>query len=141
MSAIVKLLQKLQLQYTTTKTTSSENDEANAQQQQQNIEADAPELLKPSFPKDFELFLNLVEFCKLILPKMHVNFFDKWVYMFGRELIIRSNQFALVSGFYKLLAVTFKLAEKINYFKGLESTQPVRYHNHVIFTLLTKLIN
>jgi len=87
-----------------------------------NNNADA---LLPAVPKDFELFLNLVEFCKLILPTVHQEFFEAWIYIFGRELIVKSNQYPLVSGFYKLLSVTLKIAEKRNYFKGMRNESRV----------------
>lgn len=158
--------------------------------------------LRPNIPKDFELFLNLVEFCKLILPikdsgyynvahhkkksrhdddaaqkgsnitmapgqyikkepstsdetaaaegeqRQHqgkdnmdidegeVNIskdgsnskkkeesddsmFARWVYLLGRELIRYSNEHPLISGFYKLLTITFKNCEKLGYFEGV----------------------
>ena len=142
--------------------------------------------LLPKIPKDFELFLNLVEFCKAILP-IHTrkrknedslsddkfvmgmaikkekeekeekekekerekekessstqssstqsslgsgggesvredseeNFFARWVYLFGREVICLSNDHPLISGFYKLLSIAFKNCETLNYFEGV----------------------
>jgi len=86
--------------------------------------------LKPVVPKDFELFLNLVEFCKLILPKVHVQQFGKWIYILGREVISKSNSFPLVSGLYKLLSVSFKLADRLDYFQGLDFNHQVRQFCH-----------
>ncbi|XP_038665232.1 DNA-dependent protein kinase catalytic subunit isoform X1 [Scyliorhinus canicula] len=75
--------------------------------------------LQPTKPKDFTALFNLVEFCGELLLEKHTDFFEQWVYRFGHELILRSTQFPLVSGFYKLLSVTMKIAQKINYFEGV----------------------
>ena len=37
--------------------------------------------LQPNIPKDFDLFLNLVDFCKSILPNTCPDFFTRWVYV------------------------------------------------------------
>jgi len=52
-----------------------------------------------------------------ILPDKHVEYFQPWVYSFGYELIIHSTRLPLISGFYKLLSVTMKIAKKIKYFE------------------------
>uniref|UniRef100_A0A4W3HBY9 DNA-dependent protein kinase catalytic subunit n=1 Tax=Callorhinchus milii TaxID=7868 RepID=A0A4W3HBY9_CALMI len=77
--------------------------------------------LQPVKPKDFTAFVNLVQFSTELLLERHEEFFDQWVYRFGYELILRSTQFPLVSGFYKLLSATMKIAKKINYFKGVST--------------------
>uniref|UniRef100_A0A663E401 DNA-dependent protein kinase catalytic subunit n=1 Tax=Aquila chrysaetos chrysaetos TaxID=223781 RepID=A0A663E401_AQUCH len=75
--------------------------------------------LQPMKPTDFIAFINLVEFCREILPEKHVEYFSPWVYSFGYELIIHSTRLPLISGFYKLLSVTMKIARKIKYFEGV----------------------
>ncbi|XP_035175280.1 DNA-dependent protein kinase catalytic subunit [Oxyura jamaicensis] len=75
--------------------------------------------LQPTKPTDFIAFINLVEFCREILPDKHVEYFNPWVYSFGYELIIHSTRLPLISGFYKLLSVTMKIAKKIKYFEGV----------------------
>ncbi|XP_067836012.1 DNA-dependent protein kinase catalytic subunit isoform X2 [Heptranchias perlo] len=77
--------------------------------------------LQPTKPKDFTAFINLVEFCGELLLEKHTDFFEQWVYRFGHELILRSTQFPLVSGFYKLLSVTMKIAKTIKYFEGVST--------------------
>lgn len=52
-----------------------------------------------------------------ILPEKHVEYFNPWVYSFGYELITHSTRLPLISGFYKLLSVTMKIAKKIKYFE------------------------
>jgi DNA-dependent protein kinase catalytic subunit len=97
-----------------------------SKQSGQAVEAESPkaevagDVLLPSVPKDFELFLNLVEFSKLILPTNHSKLFSRWIYILARELIIKANQYPLVSGFYKLLSIALKIAEKLKYFRGAE---------------------
>ncbi len=44
------------------------------------------------------------------------NLFLKWTYPFGRTIIELSSGYPLISGFYKLLAATIKLADSKNYF-------------------------
>ncbi|PKU35877.1 hypothetical protein llap_13819 [Limosa lapponica baueri] len=75
--------------------------------------------LQPMKPTDFIAFINLVEFCREILPEKHVEHFSPWVYSFGYELVIHSTRLPLISGFYKLLSVTMKIAKKIKYFEGV----------------------
>uniref|UniRef100_A0A8C3Q098 DNA-dependent protein kinase catalytic subunit n=1 Tax=Chrysolophus pictus TaxID=9089 RepID=A0A8C3Q098_CHRPC len=75
--------------------------------------------LQPKKPTDFIAFINLVEFCRDILPDKHVEYFQPWVYSLGYELIVHSTRLPLISGFYKLLSVTMKIAKKIKYFEGV----------------------
>lgn len=39
--------------------------------------------LHPAKPKDFSAFINLVEFCREILPEKQAEFFEPWVYSFS----------------------------------------------------------
>ncbi|XP_042320371.1 DNA-dependent protein kinase catalytic subunit [Sceloporus undulatus] len=75
--------------------------------------------LQPTKPKDFTAFINLVEFCKEILPMKHVEYFGPWIYSFSYELIIQSTRLPFISGFYKLLAIAMKIAKKTKYFEGV----------------------
>ncbi|XP_062986775.1 DNA-dependent protein kinase catalytic subunit [Elgaria multicarinata webbii] len=75
--------------------------------------------LQPTKPKDFTAFINLVEFCREILPDKHVEYFQPWIYSFGYELIIQSTRSPLISGFYKLLAIAMKIAKKTKYLEGV----------------------
>ncbi|KAL4648766.1 DNA-dependent protein kinase catalytic subunit isoform X1 [Arapaima gigas] len=70
-----------------------------------------------SKPNDFMAFVNLVEFCSELLLQTNTAYFEQWVYSLGQELILRSSRCPLVSGFYKLLSVTMKMAKKIKYFQ------------------------
>uniref|UniRef100_UPI00398F68DD DNA-dependent protein kinase catalytic subunit isoform X2 n=1 Tax=Pristiophorus japonicus TaxID=55135 RepID=UPI00398F68DD len=91
------------------------------------LTSDPAAKLQPTKPKDFTAFINLVEFCRELLLEKHTDFFEQWVYRFGHELILRSTQFPLVSGFYKLLSVTMKIAKKIKYFEGVSTKTRKQY--------------
>ena len=62
-------------------------------------------------------------------PALHrrccVSFFPKWLYTFGRDVIALSDQYPLISGFYKLLAVAIRLGDALGYF-AREPTSPER---------------
>ncbi|KAI9209180.1 uncharacterized protein BJ171DRAFT_576762 [Polychytrium aggregatum] len=60
--------------------------------------------LQPSRPKDFSIFVNLVEFARLFIADVATERFHRWVDVFGEQLMALSVQHPLVSGFYKLLA-------------------------------------
>uniref|UniRef100_A0A3Q3ESV4 DNA-dependent protein kinase catalytic subunit n=1 Tax=Kryptolebias marmoratus TaxID=37003 RepID=A0A3Q3ESV4_KRYMA len=69
--------------------------------------------------KDFTAFINLVDFCSELLLNKHVEYFHSWMYPLSHELILHSIRNPLVSGFYKLLSVTMKIAKRIKYFQGV----------------------
>lgn len=75
--------------------------------------------LLPNKIKDFTAFINLVDFCSELLLKRHVEYFQSWVYPLSHELILHSIRNPLVSGFYKLLSVTMRVAKKIRYYQGV----------------------
>ncbi|XP_048384539.2 DNA-dependent protein kinase catalytic subunit [Stegostoma tigrinum] len=115
--SVLKIIEKLDL----TVDKQSQNDEGGSGDINSSIiipTSDPAANLRPTKPKDFTALFNLVEFCGEMLEK-HTDFFEHWVYRFGHELILRSTQFPLVSGFYKLLSVTMKMARKIKYFEGV----------------------
>ncbi|KAK2886235.1 hypothetical protein Q8A73_020181 [Channa argus] len=83
--------------------------------------------LLPSKVKDFTAFINLVDFCSELLLTKHVEYFQSWMYPLSHELILHSIRNPLVSGFYKLLSVTMKIAKRIKYYQGVglrSSTSP-----------------
>uniref|UniRef100_A0A3Q4MQ59 DNA-dependent protein kinase catalytic subunit n=1 Tax=Neolamprologus brichardi TaxID=32507 RepID=A0A3Q4MQ59_NEOBR len=63
---------------------------------------------------------------ELLLNK-HMEYFHSWMYPLSHELILHSIRNPLVSGFYKLLSVTMKIAKRIKYYQGVglrNSTSP-----------------
>uniref|UniRef100_A0A8D0GIE8 DNA-dependent protein kinase catalytic subunit n=1 Tax=Sphenodon punctatus TaxID=8508 RepID=A0A8D0GIE8_SPHPU len=118
--AILKVIEKLDL--TVQKQNfSGEEDESEAVRDLMIPTSDPAANLHPTKPQDFTAFINLVEFCREILPGKHVEYFEPWVYSFGYELIIQSTRLPLISGFYKLLSVALKIAKKMKYFEGVSS--------------------
>lgn len=75
--------------------------------------------LLPNKIKDFTAFINLVDFCSELLLSKHAEYFQSWVYPLSHELILHSIRNPLVSGFYKLLSVTLKIARRIKYYQGV----------------------
>ncbi|XP_034718647.1 DNA-dependent protein kinase catalytic subunit [Etheostoma cragini] len=75
--------------------------------------------LLPNKIKDFTAFINLVDFCSELLLNKHVEYFQSWMYHLSHELILHSIRNPLVSGFYKLLSVTLKIAKRIKYYQGV----------------------
>ncbi|XP_034980550.2 DNA-dependent protein kinase catalytic subunit [Zootoca vivipara] len=84
--------------------------------------------LQPNKPKDFTAFINLVEFCRDILPEKHVEYFVPWVYSFAYELIIQSTRLPFISGFYKMLSIAMKIAKKTKYFQGIRPKSEKKCH-------------
>ncbi|XP_044032842.1 DNA-dependent protein kinase catalytic subunit isoform X2 [Siniperca chuatsi] len=83
--------------------------------------------LLPNKIKDFTAFINLVDFCSELLLNKHVEYFQSWMYPLSHELILHSIRNPLVSGFYKLLSVTMRIAKRIKYYQGVglrSSTSP-----------------
>lgn len=56
-------------------------------------------------------------FCSELLLNKHVEYFQSWMYHLSHELILHSIRNPLVSGFYKLLSVTMKIAKRIKYYQ------------------------
>ncbi|KAK2527806.1 Prkdc [Columba livia] len=123
LKSILKIIEKLDL--TVQRLDVNEQDENETDGALVGPTSDPASNLQPTKPTDFIAFINLVEFCREILPEKHVEYFNPWVYSFGYELIIHSTRLPLISGFYKLLSVTMKIAKKIKYFEGV-SPQSVR---------------
>ncbi|XP_008302907.1 DNA-dependent protein kinase catalytic subunit-like, partial [Stegastes partitus] len=73
--------------------------------------------LLPNKIKDFTAFINLVDFCSELLLTKHVEYFQSWMYPLSHELILHSIRNPLVSGFYKLLSVTMRIAKRIKYYQ------------------------
>ena len=73
----------------------------------------------PRVPKDYELFLNLTEFAKHLLPSVRPHSFGRWMYVFCKHVIALSHKFPHVSGFYKLLSVAVGVAEQLSFFRGM----------------------
>ncbi|XP_009101121.3 DNA-dependent protein kinase catalytic subunit isoform X1 [Serinus canaria] len=115
--SVLKIIEKLDL--TVQKLDISEQDGNAGDSALVGPSSDPASNLQPTKPIDFIAFINLVEFCREILPEKHVEYFHPWVYSFGYELIVHSTRLPLISGFYKLLSVTMKIAKRIKYFEDI----------------------
>ncbi|KAG7275797.1 hypothetical protein CRUP_038277 [Coryphaenoides rupestris] len=73
--------------------------------------------LVPNKVKDFTAFINLVDFCSELLLSRQVEYFEPWVYPLSHQLILHSIRNPLVSGFYKLLAVSMRISKRIQYYQ------------------------
>ena len=82
---------------------------------------------KPKKAKDFELFFSLVDFLSSFLPTIRSDLFPRWIYIFGKVLISRSNDFPLVSGYYKLFSMTLDIARQHSYFSSISRSDYVTF--------------
>ncbi|XP_017172381.1 DNA-dependent protein kinase catalytic subunit isoform X2 [Mus musculus] len=115
--SVLKIVEKLDL--TLEKQTVGEQEDGSTADVWVIPTSDPAANLHPAKPSDFSALINLVEFCREILPRKHVGFFEPWVYSFAYELILQSTRLPLISGFYKLLSIAVKNARKIKYFEGI----------------------
>ncbi|XP_072855016.2 DNA-dependent protein kinase catalytic subunit [Pogona vitticeps] len=139
--SVLKVIEKLDL--TVQKQNICEEKDANEADVDLTIPASDPVAnLQPIKPQDFTAFINLVEFCKEILPEKHVEYFEPWIYSFSYELIIQSTRLPLISGFYKLLSIAMNIAKKTKYFKDVGSKSkrkcPEDPEKHSCFALFAK---
>ena len=77
-------------------------------------EDDQETIVKPMFPKDYTIFLNLVTFCEKLLSKRGVKEFESWLNPTIRCLIQMDRKFdGGVSGVYKLIELSLRITSKI----------------------------
>ncbi|KAJ3092198.1 hypothetical protein HK102_009852 [Quaeritorhiza haematococci] len=72
--------------------------------------------LQPANARDFGIFVNFVEFCKLFLNRVRVKDFNRWAYIFGESWIRLSSTYPMVSGFYKLFGIGLSICAKTKFF-------------------------
>jgi DNA-dependent protein kinase catalytic subunit len=75
--------------------------------------------LNPVRPKDFHIFLNLVDFyMRLLRYKLELTEnFEEWVPMYFELMIRKTVQYPLVSGFVKLIELGVAIADRFDYFE------------------------
>ncbi|XP_076075287.1 DNA-dependent protein kinase catalytic subunit-like [Mytilus galloprovincialis] len=116
--AILKIIDKLDLTSNTSTqisalTGNSDDDDTN------EASADPIHGVQANRPKDFQILINLVDFCRELLPQYNYNLFEKWMFTFCHTIVLKSTENSLVSGFYKLIAVAMKIANKIKFFEDI----------------------
>ncbi|XP_047004978.1 DNA-dependent protein kinase catalytic subunit-like [Schistocerca americana] len=87
-------------------------------------------------PKDFNVFINLTDFCQEFFPHTDSNLFKNHCEEFITHLIVESTRAPNVSGFYKLLAAALKICDKLQFFGEslvVDKTREVCYWNVVNF--------
>ena len=81
----------------------------------------------PSNRRDFELYLNLVEFtCRFLRqcsPRQH---FLRWAFVLCKRLVEQSNRHPHVSGFFKVLEACVRLCDQYRYFQGVAVRRDAR---------------
>ncbi|PRP75851.1 DNA-dependent protein kinase subunit [Planoprotostelium fungivorum] len=67
---------------------------------------------------DYALFLNFVEFTKLILSTRMTGYMvhSDWMYLLAKEIILKSHQCPRISGFYKLFTTLLNASREHAYF-------------------------
>jgi len=70
-------------------------------------------------PKDFRVFINLVDLAHDILPQVKVESFLEWVDKLIETLIMQAIRQPLISGFNKLLTLCLNICERAHYYKVL----------------------
>ncbi|KAL3227060.1 hypothetical protein MRX96_048858 [Rhipicephalus microplus] len=69
-------------------------------------------------PKDFNIFINLIDFFRDTFLWKRTEYFTKWAFVMIKKFVEYSTRYPLVSGFYKALAVCFQICEKSSYFQS-----------------------
>ncbi|KAM7297935.1 DNA-dependent protein kinase catalytic subunit [Ixodes scapularis] len=68
-------------------------------------------------PKDFNIFINLVDFFRDTFTKKHLELFAKWAFVVVKQMVEYSARHPLVSGFYKVVAASIGICERSSYFE------------------------
>lgn len=72
---------------------------------------------------DFAMFVNITDFCVDLLESVDPTLFREYISLFNKQLITKSLEHPLVSGFYKMLAASLKLSHKMGYIKEVKTTE------------------
>ncbi|XP_076445486.1 DNA-dependent protein kinase catalytic subunit-like [Babylonia areolata] len=118
MTAVLRVIGKLDFTAISKGGEEDETEAGGSGGDKENLSADPVSGVEANRPMDFQVFINLVDFCRDLLVTKQFVLFEKWVFTFTHTIIVQSTQFPLVSGFYKLLAVSMKIASKLKYFQA-----------------------
>lgn len=77
MKAIIKILRTVDLGLTAPAPVHA-GEAAKSSEPSASLASDPLLAVTPKIPKDFQSFLNLVDFCKLILPRIYPHLFPRW---------------------------------------------------------------
>jgi DNA-dependent protein kinase catalytic subunit len=73
--------------------------------------------LEATKPKDFTVFINMVDLAYDILPRVNPDCLLKWMDTLMETLIVQAIRQPLISGFNKLLTLCLNIYEKTGYYK------------------------
>ncbi|KAL2645174.1 hypothetical protein R1flu_012761 [Riccia fluitans] len=120
--SIMKALTELNLKYRVRPSSAltSRQDDADASPVEPETEL---ELIEPLNLVHMRKYLNLVEFTQDFLSRSSAYLFIKWVYPFSCCVMELSHQYPLISGNYKLLTTTVKVADSKRFFQSLEACE------------------
>ncbi|KAL3698516.1 hypothetical protein R1sor_012592 [Riccia sorocarpa] len=120
--SIMKALTELNLKYRVRPsiTSPSRQDDADVSPVEPETEL---ELIEPLNLAHMRKYLNLVEFTEEFLSRSFAHLFMKWVYPFSCCVMELSHQYPLISGNYKLLTVTLKVADSKSFFRSFDACE------------------
>ncbi|XP_059489779.1 DNA-dependent protein kinase catalytic subunit-like isoform X2 [Neocloeon triangulifer] len=131
--SIIKLVKKLDLKTQERKPRETHGEEMEPTFASEVCGSDPETCLEACTPKDFQVFINLVDLCHDLLPKVKTENFLKWADSLIETLVFQAVRQPLVSGFNKLLTLCLTACQKANYFKDLG---PEKSRKNQIFLLL-----
>ncbi|KAJ8958549.1 hypothetical protein NQ314_006388 [Rhamnusium bicolor] len=74
---------------------------------------------------DYAIFLNLIDFYKEILNNIEPRMFSKCICKIIKHIVNKCVQYPLISGFYKLLSYSLKIANKLHLFEEQDANQDI----------------
>ncbi len=89
--SVIKIVHRLDLTAKTSLEQEPEAAESADDSSPPTTNSDPVSGLYPSVPKDFQIFINLVDLCKSLFPCVQPSLFSQWVPTFGREMIVHST--------------------------------------------------
>ncbi|RNA36044.1 DNA-dependent kinase catalytic subunit-like [Brachionus plicatilis] len=111
--SIIKIMNKLDLAAVKndgSEVNGGEQENVDKNQSDLGVSSDPIIGLKPQKPRDFEIFINLVDFTRELLMNKNFDLFEKWLFKLSKEIILLSTSHCLISGFYKLATLIMKMA-------------------------------
>ena len=142
LNSVLVICKKLNLNASKDKEEEGSRDDTFTENNSFTSSSDPTSSLVAEMPRDFEIFVNLVDFCSLLLVNNSVISFSKWMVVFTEEIITLSSKYPLVSGFYKLLQCGCQLGEQLHYFDetgSMEKSGP-SYVQNLLFNYAKEVV-
>jgi len=133
MQTIIQMMTKLDLRVELTSSTVDDAleraESGDIQTDDSFVPSDIASHISPSNSKDFELFLNLVEFHILLMRLPHKRFMCRWVDSLSKFITEKSLSLPYVSGFFKIMAQIMKVSSQLNYFENVNEDTKISATN------------